>query len=43
MVFFSKSIINVEKSSEPYEQLFKRLMEHIRQAGMIPWQNEKYK
>ena len=43
MVFFSKSIINVEKSSEPYERLFKRLMEHIRQAGMIPWQYEKYK
>lgn len=33
----------VEKDSEPYERLFKGLMEHIRQAGMIPWQNEKYK
>lgn len=43
MVFFSKSIISVEKDSEPYERLFKGLMEHIRQAGMIPWQNEKYK
>lgn len=32
-----------DRNSEEYKKLFKGLMEHIRQAGMIPWQNKKYK
>ncbi len=32
-----------DKNSDQYKQLFYGLMEHIRQAGMIPWQNPKYK
>ncbi len=32
-----------DKSSGHFKQLFTGLMEHIRQAGMIPWQNTKYK
>lgn len=33
----------VERSSESYKNLFNGLIEHIRQTGMIPWQNERYK
>lgn len=29
-----------ERSSDTYKTLFKGMMEHIRQAGMVPWQKE---
>lgn len=29
-----------ERSSDTYKNLFKGMMEHIRQAGMVPWQKE---
>ena len=32
-----------DRSSAIYKKLFKGMMEHIRQSGMIPWQDEKYK
>lgn len=32
-----------ERSSETFKQLFKGMIEHIRQTGMIPWQDKKYK
>ena len=32
-----------DRKSDIYKKLFKGMMGHIRQTGMIPWQNEKYK
>ncbi len=32
-----------DKKSDTYKSLFRGLMEHIRQSGMIPWQSEAYK
>lgn len=33
----------LQTDSDEYERLFLNLMEHIRQAGMVPWQNERYR
>lgn len=33
----------LDRSSDMYKSLFKGLMEHIRQTGMVPWQNQRYK
>lgn len=32
-----------DKNSEEYKKLFKGMMKHIRLAGMISWQNNRYK
>lgn len=32
-----------DKNMEPFKYLFKGMIEHIRQSGMVPWQNVKYK